>query len=157
MIAGENKECRELLEREAVVEVANRLFIATDDRDWDTALSCFADEVLYDMTSITGGAPERMSALRIVEGWNEGLRALKAIHHQVGNHVVRIQRDEADLFCYGIAIHYLPNGTNRNTRTFVGSYDLHLQRVRDTWRVDRFAFHLKFVDGNVDLESSQSS
>src|SRR5688500_18963306 len=135
MIAGENKEGREPLDRAAVAEVANRLFIATDDRDGDTVpscsadealcdmtaiagrapaavLSCFADEVLSDTASITGGAPERMSALRIVEGWNEGLRALKAIHHQVGNHVVRIHRDEANLFCYGIAIHYLPNGTN---------------------------------------------
>lgn len=154
MIAGENQECMELLEREAVVEVANRLFIGTDDRDWDAVLSCFADEVLFDMTSVTGGAPERMPKQRIVEGWDEGLRALKALHHQVGNHVVRMQKDEADLFCYGIAIHYLPNQTNRNTRTFVGSYDLHLEKVRGTWRIDRFAFHLKFMDGNMDLEGS---
>ena len=109
MIAGENQECMELLEREAVVEVANRLFIGTVDRDWDAVLSCFADEVLFDMTSVTGGAPERMPAQRIVEGWDEGLRALKALHHQVGNHVVRVQGDEADLSCYGNAIHYLPN------------------------------------------------
>ncbi len=75
MIAGENQECMELLEREAVVEVANRLFIGTDDRDWDAVLSCFADEVLFDMASVTGGAPERMPAQRIVEGWDEPRRS----------------------------------------------------------------------------------
>lgn len=87
-------------------------------------LSCSADEVPFDMTSITGGEPERVSAQRIVEGWDEGLRALKAIHHQVGNHIVRMQGGEADLFC------------------------LHLEKVRGTWRIDRFAFHLKFVEAD---------
>jgi hypothetical protein len=154
MTAGESEGVRELLDKQAVIDVANRLFIATDERDWDAVLSCFADEVLFDMTSLTGGAVERIPARRIVEGWNDGLRALKALHHQAGNHVVAIRGNEADLSCYGIAIHYLPNPTNRNTRTFVGSYDFHLQQVRDTWRIDRFAFHLKFMDGNPDLESS---
>ena len=79
---------------------------------------------------------------------------MKAVHFQLGNHVIRILGDEAELFCCGIALHHLPNEANRNRRTFVGSYDLHLQKVRGASRVDRFAFHLKFVDGNVDLESS---
>ena len=154
MTSRERSEHKELLDKQAVIDVANRLFIATDERDWDAVLSCFADHVLFDMSSLTGGAAEPVPARRIVEGWHEGLRALKAVHHQAGNYVVAIRGDEADLFCYGMAIHYLPNPTNRNTRTFVGSYDLHLQRDGDAWRIDRFAFHLKFIDGNEELESS---
>jgi hypothetical protein len=28
------------------------------------------------------------------------------------------------------------------------------KRDGDAWRIDRFAFHLKFIDGNEELESS---
>jgi hypothetical protein len=62
--------------------------------------------------------------------------------------------NEAELFCYGIALHYLPNPTNRNTRTFVGSYDFHLLRTHGAWKIDRFKFNLKFIDGNKDLEAA---
>lgn len=146
-----NDQCDDLLEKAAVVEVTNRLFIGTDRRDWTDVAACFADDVLFDMTSIAGGKPERMTPQQIVDGWDAGLRGLKAVHHQVGNHVISVDRDEAEVFCYGIAFHYLPNITNRNTRTFVGTYDLHLRKKGGSWRIDRFRFNLKFIDGNLDL------
>jgi SnoaL-like domain len=62
--------------------------------------------------------------------------------------------DEAQAFCYGIAFHYLPNPTVKNTRVFVGSYDFHLRREDERWRIDQFKFNLKFIDGNLDLEKS---
>jgi hypothetical protein len=46
--------------------------------------------------------------------------------------------DEADATCYGIAIHYRPNASGRNARTFVGSYDLGLRRLKGRWRIHRF-------------------
>jgi hypothetical protein len=114
---------------------------------------CFTDTVLLDMTSIVGGDPSTVTSQNIVDGWDNGLKALKAIHHQVGNYVVTISGNEADVFCYGIATHYLPNNTNRNVRTFVGSYDLHLLKVGDTWRIDKFKNDLKYMDGNPELEA----
>jgi len=67
---------------------------------------------------------------------------------------VRRRSSEADRFCYGIAYHYLPNPTDRNTRVFVGSYDLHLVIGDGGWKSDKFKFNLKFIDGNKDLEGS---
>ncbi len=84
----------------------------------------------------------------------KGLKALAAVRHQAGNYQVSIKGDEADMFCYGIAYHYLPNPTGQNTRIFVGSYNLHLVRSDAGWKIDRFKFNLKFIDGNKDLESS---
>jgi hypothetical protein len=43
--------------------------------------------------------------------------------------------------------------SGRNTRVFVGSYDFHLQRVADGWRIDLFRSKVKFIDGNRDLEN----
>jgi 3-phenylpropionate/cinnamic acid dioxygenase small subunit len=150
-----NDDFKILLEKDAVIGVVNQLFIGTDNRDWEKVQACFANAVLFDMTSMTGGEPVTMTPQQIVDGWDQGLKALKVVHHQTGNCVVNIHNNEAEMFCYGIALHYLPNKTNQNTRTFVGSYDFHLAKSGNTWRIDKFKFNLKYIDGNANLEASQ--
>jgi hypothetical protein len=144
-----------LRDRNRIVDRINALFISTDNREWDAVRQCFAAAVLFDMTSMTGGEPSRMTPDQITDAWEQGLAALEAIHHQAGNHRVTVSGDEADAFCYATATHYLTNPTGRNTRTFVGSYDFHLVREGDEWRIDLFRFNLKYIDGNRDLEGSR--
>lgn len=143
-----------LIEKDRVIETVNRLFINTDKRDWPMVKALFAPRVLFDMTSLSGGQPASLKPQEIVDGWDHGLKALKAIHHQAGNHIANIEDNEATVFCYGVAWHYLPNKTDRNTRTFVGSYDIHLVKQDEDWKIDRFKYNLKFIDGNTDLENS---
>jgi hypothetical protein len=149
-----HEQVRSIAEENEVISVANRLFICTDNRDWQCVRDVFAPEVLFDMTSLAGGQPVKMTPRQITDGWDQGLKALKAIHHQAGNYQVALKGDEADLFCYGVAFHYLPNPTDRNTRTFVGSYNFHLVRTEQGWKIDKFKYNLKFIDGNKDLEGS---
>lgn len=149
-----NDQLQALLEKDAVSDVVKQLFISTDNRDWPQVKACFANDVLFDVTSMSGGEPVTMTAQQIVDAWDNGLKALKAIHHQTGNYVVDLHHNEAGVFCYGMALHYLPNPTDRNTRTFVGSYNFHLIKTSGSWRIDRFKFNLKFMDGNLNLEAS---
>ena len=144
-----------LLKKDQIVGIINDLFTGTDNRDWVKVKRCLADKVLFDMTSLAGGSPSTMTPQQIVEVWEKGLKDLKAIHHQAGNYTVAVKGHEATAHCYGIAYHYLPNKTNQNTRTFVGSYDFHLRDVDQTWRIDRFKFNLKFIDGNPNLEAGR--
>jgi hypothetical protein len=132
----------QLSEQSAVIAVGNELFICTDNRDWSCVRSAFAPEVLFDMTSLGGGQPEKKTPGQITDMWEQGLKGLQAIHHQAGNYQVTIKGREADMFCYGIAYHYLPNPTDRNTRVFVGSYDLHLVKGDGGWKIDKFKFNL---------------
>jgi hypothetical protein len=148
---------RELIEKDAIVGTINRLFVATDSRDWEAVKACFAPRVLFDMTSMTGGEPVERTPQEIADAWAEGLRPLAAIHHQAGNHAVTIRGERADAFCYGIASHYLPNPSGRNTRVFVGSYDFSLERTSGAWRIRGFRFNLKYVDGNARLEAEGSA
>ena len=143
-----------LFERQKIIEVINGLFIGTDQRDWVWVKKCFAPQVHFDMTSVAGGEPTSLTPREIADGWKRALKPLKAIHHQTGNFVIRVTGDEATAFCYGIAMHYLPNQTDQDTRTFVGSYDFHLNKKGDRWQIDLFKFNLKFIDGNRDLEKS---
>jgi len=142
----------DLLDRDHVIARITALFVATDERDWETVARCFTREVLFDMASAGGGEARRATADHITDGWRNSLAALQAIHHQVGNFRVQVQGARATAACYGIAYHYLPNPTGRNTRVFVGTYDFELVRDDPTWRISRFRFNLKFVDGNPDLE-----
>ena len=140
---------RMLLDEREVVRAIDRLFIATDERDWAAVRDCFAERVAFEMT---GSEPATRTPDEIAAGWDEGLRHLQAIHHQSGNFRVTVDGDQADAACYGTAWHYLPNESGRNTRVFVGSYDFHLARAGEGWKIDRFRFALKFIDGNPNLE-----
>jgi hypothetical protein len=143
----------ELLDKQAIGETICRLFVATDRRDWEAVKECLTDEVLFDMSSLSGASPATLPAQAIVDTWEAGLRPIEAIHHQTGNLLAEVHGDRATAFCYGIASHCLPNPTGRNTRTFVGSYDFSLVRLEERWRIRAFKFNLKYIDGNEDLES----
>jgi len=57
----------------------------------------------------------------------------------------------AKVFCYGTATHYLSNESKNNIWTVVGSYDFELKSIRNSWRITKMKFNLKYVDGNTDL------
>jgi len=140
-----------IVDRNGIIDTLVRLFVHTDRRDWETVKSVFAPQVIMDMTSMTGGEPDFLSPEEIASGWDENLKPLKHIHHQVSNFIVDARERDANAHCYGIASHYLPNPTHRDTRTFVGTYDFHLVREGEAWKIDKFKFNLKYIDGNIDL------
>jgi hypothetical protein len=74
----------------------------------------------------------------------------EATHHQLGNHRITLDGDQADVFCYGTATHSLPEG-NGPLWTVVGTYNFHLTKSGKTWRVDTMKFNLKYQDGNTAL------
>ena len=148
---------RDLIERDRIADVVNTLSAATDARDWPRVRDCFAPEVVFDMTSLAGGSPARVSPDDIVAGWKKGLEPIEAAHHQFGNLSIRCDAADASASCYGIAYHYRRTSSGRNTRVFVGSYDFHFQRREGEWKIDRFRFNAKFVDGNLQLEMEPSA
>ncbi len=141
-------------ERDRVTEAVTRLFVSTDERDWSAVRECFAGEVLFDISSLSGEAARQVKPEEIVAGWREGLRELQAVHHQIGNFLVVIADNEASVSCYGIALHYLPHAQGGSVRRFVGSYTFHLVRGGNDWQIDMMAYHNKFTDGNLDLGTS---
>ncbi len=138
-----------LAERAEVEDTVTRLFVNTDERNWQGVTQCFAAKVLFDTSSLNGNRPSRVSSKRITDQWESGLRGLAAVHHQIGNTLVKVEGEEASAFCYGTATHYFPNPTGRDTCTYVGTYDFHLVREEDGWRIDAFRFNLKFIEGNA--------
>ena len=141
-----------LLDERDIVAVIQQLFVATDRKDWAGVEGCFDGSVYFDMSSLGGGSPKELDPAEIIAGWKSGLAPIEAVHHQVGNFRVEVRGDEAEAFCYGIAFHHRRTQSGRNTRTFVGSYDFGLRRRPGGWKIHRFRYDAKFVDGNLELE-----
>ncbi|MFC9994935.1 nuclear transport factor 2 family protein [Nocardia sp. NPDC127526] len=140
----------ELADRIAIGDTITKLFVYTDQARWGDLLeSVFAERVFFDGGFGDPGA-ERPATF-ITEAWAEGLGGLDAVHHQAGNHLVEITGDTAVAHADAIAVHVKNDAAHGKTRTFVGSYDLGFQRTAKGWRIDRFEYHLKVIDGNADL------
>lgn len=142
-----------LSERDQIIEVINKMFVYTDTYKWSQLKEeVFTEIVEVDMTSMGAQAPMRISARDICKEWEQNFKDLDAVHHQAGNYLVRINDLEADVQAYSIASHYLKATKKGNTRTYVGSYDLHLTKTSRGWRVDKFKYILKYSTGNLTLE-----
>jgi hypothetical protein len=141
---------RELSDRLAIADTITRLFVYTDQARWgDLAEHIFTDTVDFD--GGFGDPPGPRSGREIADGWRIGLARLDAVHHQAGNHLIEIHGDHATAHADAIAVHAKKDAVHGKTRTFVGSYTLGLQRVGEAWRIDRFSYQLKVIDGNVEL------
>jgi SnoaL-like domain len=140
-------------DREQIIETTNRLFNFTDAQNW-VALQeeVFASEVTVDMVSM--GMPEvkKMTAIELCAMWQNGFSGLDAVFHLAGNHAVTLREKDADMFCYSSATHFKKSATMGNTRTFNGTYDLHLVKTEKGWRIDSFKYNLKYTEGNMDLK-----
>ena len=144
-----------LRERQEIEDVVVRLFVATDRRDWASVEACLDNMVILDMTSLAGGEPLHMKPIDVIAVWKGGLEPIDQVHHQVGNFQIDVDGNRATAFCYGVAYHYRENiSSPSKTRTFVGSYDVHLTRTGAKWRIDLFRFNVKFIEGNRELEKA---
>ena len=136
-----------------LMELANKLFIYTDDQQWSKIISeVFTPEVLFDMSSLGAGEPKKIKAFEICDTWKNGFAGIDSVHHQSGNFLIKLTSEgTAEIFCYAIAIHYKKSATKGNTREFVGSYDLHAVLTDIGWRLDGFKYNFKFANGNTEF------
>jgi hypothetical protein len=68
---------------EQIIEVANKLFVYTDNRQWKKLLDeVFTGSVLFDMSSAGGGDPVTISAKEVCDKWEKGFEGIDAVHHQ---------------------------------------------------------------------------
>ncbi|WP_159844200.1 nuclear transport factor 2 family protein [Nocardia sp. CY41] len=143
-------EISALADRLAIVEVITKMFVYTDQKRWEE-LSAEVFTPTVDFDGGFGGSVGERAATDIIADWRSGLADLDGVHHQSGNHLIDLDGDAARVHADAIAVHVKNAATEGKTRTFVGSYSLGVERTMDGWRVNRFHYHLKVIDGNADL------
>lgn len=135
---------------EEVNQTVSRLFVATDDQNWSKVETIFNDKVELDYSSMNGNPATVLSPKEITDSWKTILPGFTHTHHQLGNFITTIEGKTAQVFCYGTATHYLED-ENGNIWTVVGSYNLELEKINNSWRVSKMKFNYKYQDGNLDL------
>jgi hypothetical protein len=145
----------QLATRVEVEDQVVKMFVATDERDWQALEACFMDPFVLDMTSMVGGSPVSMTPQQVASAWAEGFKPLTHVHHQIGNLRTQVGDGAATVRCYGVALHHRSNvASAASSRRFVGSYEIDLKAAAGGWRISRLQFNLKFIDGNLQLESA---
>ncbi|QLY27761.1 nuclear transport factor 2 family protein [Nocardia huaxiensis] len=139
-----------LADRIEIGDTITKLFVYCDQFRWDEMLTTVLAEELWFDNGFGDPAGPR-TATDIVKTWAEGLGALDAVHHQAGNHLIDLTGDTALAHADSIAVHVKNDAAHGRTRTFVGSYVLGLRRTTAGWRIDRFEYKLKTIEGNADL------
>ena len=149
----------DLIERDRIHARLTELFVATDAKQWDRVVRCFAPVVAFDMSSVGAGPPAPTRAVEIIAGWRAALDPIEAVHHQAGNYVIRVSGTHAEASCYGIAYHHRAHRDGRSTQVFVGSYDFGLEQVENAgdtdWQITMMRFTLKFMDTTPSRESAE--
>ena len=132
-------------------DVVVGLFVATDERDWDTVLESFSPRVLLDYSSMTGNPATELNPEAIVTAWKGVLPGFESTHHQIGNILEHVDGYKATVFSYGTATHYLTDESG-NIWTVVGSYDFEVvQDSNENWKISMMKFNFKYQDGNTSL------
>lgn len=133
-----------------IQETITRLFVATDQQDWQTVEQSFSDQVILDYSSMTGQTASELSPRQIVDSWTSILPGFEHTHHQLGNFQIQQANDQAKASCYGTATHYLPDPAG-HLWTVVGTYDFDLTKAGTDWRVSSMTFNFKYQTGNTTL------
>lgn len=131
-----------------LTELANKLFMYTDSRDWTRLQNeVFSKKVDFDMSS-SGGAPRKtLLAEEICEAWKKGLSDIDQVHHQAGHYIIEIKGDKrAGIYAYAVATHYKKGGGNGHITRFTGSYNLEAELVGRQWKICGFTFNQKFLE-----------
>ncbi len=101
----------EVADRLAILELIGRLALTIDGRDWAVLGQLFTDTVYHDRTSLTGGEPYTAPVAQFVDGWRQALQPMDAVHHQITNHVVSLDGDEATCTANMQGVHVLANAS----------------------------------------------
>ena len=133
-----------------VQSTINRLFVATDQQDWQAVQQCFGEKVMLDYSSMTGSPASETTPQQIMENWGSVLPGFAHTHHQLGNFIINEEENKATVFCYGTATHYLED-QGGNVWTVVGSYDFNLEKQNGDWKITSMTFNFKYQDGNKTL------
>ncbi|MFI1722495.1 nuclear transport factor 2 family protein [Streptomyces sp. NPDC020489] len=150
-------DVRDLMDRQAVVDVCTRMVWHADQREWAALKEVFAGEVRLDYTSLSGGEPAVLSPEQIVDAWSQVLGGFDATQHLLANHLVTPDGDTAECTASFQATHRLADPFGAPLWTLGGTYRFALVRVGAEWRISGVVMTATWADGNKELMTSAAA
>ena len=147
-----NAPMQALLDRAAIQDTINTLFVGVDGKAWPQVRGVLADQVRIDFTSLNGGQPATVTGDQLVGAWTGGLHREKTSLHMTSNYRITVDGDRAEAFMHGYAWNRLVGGSVPAQGSPVwetwGNYVMAFQRTGGTWRITSLTYNSTRVDGN---------
>lgn len=144
-----------LEDRNAIIEVVIGYATAIDRGDWVAYGQLFTDPVHIDFSE-AGMAAADFPRDTFVGFAETGLGRWTARQHLSPNHVVVFDDDHPDTatcHSYMYAQHYAANAPDGGVFLMRGSYDNHLVRTPDGWKITSLTQHISWIEGDPDAAS----
>lgn len=141
---------KRLEDRNAIVDVVIKYAMSIDRGDWTAYAEVFTDPVHIDFSE--AGLPASDFARDAFVGFaKQGLEGWTARQHLSPNHVVEFDAtdpDKAICYSYMYAQHYLKGAPAGDSYLMRGSYDNHMVRTADGWKIASLTQHISWLEGN---------
>lgn len=132
----------------AIRKIVDAIDASVDAKNWQLCRSYFADEIAVDFTSLAGGAPARITADELINGWRANLYADKKSFHQRTNHQIEIGGDAARVVSKGYAFNLLEAGEAAGMWEVWGDYAHTLTRTETGWLVTGMSLTVAHTRGD---------
>ena len=132
---GPDPAIRQIHDRLAVQDTVVEFFRASDVKDWRRARVVFAEKVHCDLPDLFGPGSSERTAEEFMDAWSHRLETFQAVYRQTGNFAANVLEYGAYISCYVVAA-YDHQGPGKDLSFSMGSYDFHLVRKEDGWRID---------------------
>jgi hypothetical protein len=150
---------RQLEDRALISEQVIRYAVAVDRRDWKMFGDCFTDPVHADYSD-NGRPPADFARDDLVGFVSAALNGFTVTQHISPNHVIEFDdRDPDRAICssYMYAQHLLEGSQNGEFFLLRGSYDNHMRRTSDGWRIEKLVLHVSWPEGNTSAVSEAAA
>lgn len=142
---------RRLEDRVAISECVINYARAVDAKDWEMFGSCFTDPTHVDYSEAGMPAADR-SRTELAEMTGGAIGGFTATQHISPNHVVEFDEDDPDravCYSYMFAQHLLEDAPSGDRFLLRGSYDNHMRRTAEGWKIERLVQHVSWPEGNT--------
>jgi hypothetical protein len=138
-------DCRELSDRQEIVDVITRYTRAVDTRRWDDLDAVFTEDAVLDYSSV--GGP--VDGLAVARPWVvQGLEGFLRFQHVIGQVSIDVEGDSARATAYMTNPMVAPNPDGSEHVVEVGGYYHHdLVRTPTGWRSRRMVDEIVWMRG----------
>ena len=138
---------QEATDKQAIRDLQNHYSYSIDAGEYNNLDEVFAVDVIADY----GVAGYNKGVAAVKETCRKALQPLTSVQHLNGNHVARIDGDNATASCY-FRVHQHREGTSGGEHFEMGGrYDDQLERREEGWRITRRTLTIIWSDGNPNV------
>jgi len=139
---------QQIQDRLDVIDICTRMAWHTDRRQWDALAEVFADKVMLDYTSLSGGVPGQVGRDELVGSWQQLIGAMTATQHLLSNHLVTVNGDVAECTAQFQATHLANMAPDEDRWVLGGHYWFGMIRVSGQWQISALTMTVSWSSGN---------